>query len=309
MRVLITGAAGCIGHILGDYLLRNGYDILGLDNFTTSDPELIQSELKPKIERCDIVDPHAVNKIFQSYKPELVFHCAASYQDPDDWIGDINTNIAGTVNIVQSSLSSGVSMLINFQTTLCYGNTTDVPVRVDSPLNPRASYAISKVAAEEYLKQSELPYISLRLSTVIDDRLCIGAIPTFYSRLSSGKPVFCSNVRRDFLDKEDFVSFIKLILANKITPGVYNLGPGVGYSMLDICTLIANELGIDLPTPEVRDAGPDDVLDATISIEETLLTTQWQPTVPIKESIKKIVSHYRKVGVPKIYSHVRGGNS
>ncbi len=100
--------------------------------------------------------------------------------------------------------------LVNFQTALCYGRPDATPIPVTAPTRPFTSYGVSKTAGEHYVLMSGLNAVSLRLGNITGPRLSIGPIPTFYTRLKAGKGCFCSDTTRDFLDMEDFFSFLDL---------------------------------------------------------------------------------------------------
>ena len=133
-------------------------------------------------------------QLFADFQPGHVIHSAASYKDLRDWEGDASTNVLGSINVIESSLKYNVKRFINFQTALCYGRPSTVPIPVTHPVQPFTSYGISKTAGEQYLALSGLPYVSLRLGNVTGPRLSIGPIPTFYSRLKEAKPCFASEL-------------------------------------------------------------------------------------------------------------------
>src|SRR5206468_4217091 len=93
-----------------------------------------------------IADDRFVREAFETFRPEVVAHAAASYKDPDDWSEDAATNVVGSANVVKASRERGVRRLLYFQTALCYGlHPEEQPITLDHPLRPDdSSYAISK---------------------------------------------------------------------------------------------------------------------------------------------------------------------
>ena len=153
-----------------------------------------------------------------------------------------------------------MARFVNFQTVLCYGRAAQSPIPVDHPLTPFTSYAISKVAGEQYLAASDLSWISLRLANVTGPRLAIGPIPTFYKRLKAQQPCFCTDAIRDFLDMSDFVSAVDLAMTKTDVVGMFNVATGRGRSIKEIYDVVRKHLGL-APDPVVKivPVGSDDV--------------------------------------------------
>ena len=138
----------------------------------------------------------------------------------------------GTINVVDAARRHRVSRFLNFQTVLCYGRPKTVPIPVEHPLRPFTSYGISKVAGEQYLAMSGLPFASFRLANVTGPRLAIGPIPTFYKRLKSGQGCFCTDAQRDFLDMSDFLAAVDLAMEDDAPTGIFNVSSGEVISIL-----------------------------------------------------------------------------
>jgi|TARA_B110000495_G_C22890450_1_gene519369 nucleoside-diphosphate-sugar epimerase len=305
MRILITGGAGCLGSNLIEKFIPLGFEILVLDNFATGSREVV-----PKVEGLDVVegsiaDEDLVMQCFQQFNPNLVIHSAAAYKDPTDWKEDSLTNVIGTINVAKAAEKVGCEKIINFQTALCYGRPDQLPISVNHPLRPFTSYGISKTAGEQYLLNSGLPVISLRLANVTGPRLAIGPIPTFYQRIKSNKSCFCSDTRRDFLDMEDFVSLMELVISNEVPSGVYNVSTGESRSILDVFEAVSSYLGIVLENPPpVIPAGDDDVPEVVL---DPLMTEQllgWKAKFGFEETIHRMLAWYDSHGVSAIHSHL-----
>src|SRR5262249_1045859 len=147
-----------------------------------------------------ITDGALMKRTFDDFKPDVVLHAAASYKDPDNYIGDANTNVLGTAITVSNTQRLKVKRLIYLQTALCYGDPVEQPITVKHPLEPsKSSYAISKTAGEMYIQLSGLDYVSFRLANAYGPRNLSGPLPTFYHRLTTGKPCFVMDTRRDFI--------------------------------------------------------------------------------------------------------------
>lgn len=309
-KILITGGAGCLGSNLIEFLLPQGHQICVLDNFTTGRREVVSDIKGLSLFEGTIADSKFVDTCFDSFSPDLVIHSAASYKDPSDWIEDTQTNIQGSINVAKASARHGVRKIIHFQTSLCFGRPESLPIEHDHPERPFTSYGISKTAGENYLFQSELPIVSLRLANVTGPRLAIGPIPTFYQRLKDGKSCFCSDTKRDFLDMEDFLSLINLIIQKDVPSGKFNVSTGTSHSILELFHAVSNYLGLKLDAdPEVLPHGADDVSEVVLDPSHTEATLGWRAKVSFQETINRMLSWYDQHGVSAIYSHLKNPQS
>lgn len=306
MRTLITGGAGCLGASIVERLLATGDDVLIVDTFATSAREVLP-EGSPKLEVVEgsITDRALIDGVFDRFLPERVIHSAASYKDPDDWTGDLEVNGVGTIRVVEASRRCGVRRFVNFQTALCYGRPEIVPIPIAAPLRPFTSYGVSKVAGEQYVLMSNLNAVSLRIANVTGPRLAIGPIPAFYSRLKAGKPCFCSETTRDFLDMQDFLRLLDLALAEEAPRGVFNVSTGDGRTIREVHDLIAGILGLDAPEPASAPPGPDDVSAVVLDPSWTESAFGWRAEVTFEESLKRMLAWFDKHGLRALYAHVR----
>jgi UDP-glucose 4-epimerase len=305
MRILITGGAGCLGSNLTEHWYPSGYDILIIDNFATGRRELVPP--LPRLELVDgtIADRDLVRRAFEHFRPTHVVHAAASYKDPSDWRGDVDTNVLGTINLVEAARQFRVVRFVNFQTVLCYGRASENPIAVDHPLAPFTSYAISKVAGEQYLAASDLSWASLRLANVTGPRLAIGPIPTFYKRLKAQQPCFCTDAIRDFLDMSDFVSAVDLAMTATDVVGMFNVATGRGRSIKEIYDLVRNHLGF-APDPAVKivPVGSDDVREIVPDPTSAMVKLGWKPKVDFRTTMQRVLEWYDAHGVNEIHSHL-----
>jgi UDP-glucose 4-epimerase len=305
MKILITGGAGCLGSNLLENFLPEGHKILVLDNFATGRRELVPSFEGLRVVEGNVADENLVFQCFKEFSPNIVIHSAASYNDPTNWKEDSSTNIIGSINVAKAAEKVGVQKIINFQTALCYGRPTQVPIPVNHALRPFSSYGISKTAGEQYLINSGLPVISLRLANVTGPRLAIGPIPTFYQRLKAGKSCFCSDSQRDFIDMQDFFSLMDIIISSNISSGVFNVSTGESSSILDIYNVISSYLGIaPQEPPPIVPVGEDDVPIVVLDPAETEKSFGWKAKVGLEETIHRMLSWYDKHGVSAIHSHL-----
>lgn len=305
MRILITGGAGCLGTNLIDQYLPRGYQVLVIDNYATSAPEVLPNHDALTVIEGSVTDTTLVDRAMDDFKPSHVIHAAASYKDPADWHGDAEVNVTGSLNVLRAAEQAGVKRFINLQTALCYGRPSVVPIPVDHATAPFTSYGISKTAGEQYVLMSELPVVSLRLANIVSPRLSIGPIPTFYTRLKAGKDCFCSDTYRDFLDIADFVDLMDVVMADGAPTGTFNVSTGESKSIKDLFDQVVAHLGIvlDEPVPVVP-PGDDDVPAVVLDPSATKATLGWEAKVSFEEMMATMLAWYDEHGVRQIYSHL-----
>jgi len=308
MRILITGGAGCLGSNLIEHWLPQGHDILVVDNFATGKREVVPSLPRLSLQEGSVVDRVLVDRAFESFRPTHVVHSAAAYKDPADWREDAATNVTGTVNVIDAARNHKVSRLLNFQTVLCYGRPQTVPIPVDHPVRPFTSYGISKVAGEQYLAMSGLPFASLRLANVTGPRLAIGPLPTFYKRLKAGQACFCTDAQRDFLDMSDFLAAVDLVMKDDAPTGIFNVSSGEGHSIRDVYDAVRAHLQLP-PDPGVKvvPVGDDDVPAVVPDPSRTTSDLGWTAKVSFGETIRRMLLWYDAHGVSDVYSHLAAG--
>lgn len=304
MKILITGGAGTLGSNLVEKFIPEGHDVLVIDNFATGRREVVPNVKGLTFVEGDISDTELVNTQFDQFKPEIVIHSAAAYKDPNDWKGDSITNILGSINVAKASLMHDVKKLINFQTALCYGRPKQMPIKENSGTAPFTSYGISKTAGEQYLLNSSLNVISLRLANICGPRLSIGPIPTFYKRLKEGKSCFCSDSIRDFLDMSDFLDLMEEVMSSEIPSGVYNISTGVGSSIKEVFDEVVSYLGLPSQEVPIVPVGADDVIAVVLDPTLAKETFGWTAKVDFKETIKRQLKWYDEHGINAIYSHL-----
>jgi UDP-glucose 4-epimerase len=281
MRILITGAGGFIGSSLMDaYPEAHGFD-----NFLTGRVE----NNKAPIFKLDITDRPELYDLANEVNPEVVIHCAASYSDPDLWHRDTDTNVAGCINAAAIAKHHGAH-LVYFQTIL----------------PPVSSYAISKLAGEQYLRLSGVPLTVLRLANIYGPRNLSGPVPVFYKRITQGKPCVVVDTTRDMVFIQDLVRCVQTVVDNTLE-GTYDVCSGWQYPIMDLYQAIAAELQHE-EVPPLIPPDPDDV-QGTISLDNALPSWKWEERVPLEEGIRRTVASYRDSIITETFTHLRIGEA
>jgi len=304
MKVLITGGAGFIGSHLAEALLEEGNDVFIIDNLSTGRLDNVPE--KAIFLETDIQRENHIGTYFSSFKPDVVVHAAASYKDPTDWREDTVTNVLGTVNIVKQCLKHDVKRIIYLQTSLCYGPPQEQPITLRHPLMPQNSYAITKTAAERYIRMSGLDYISFRLANCYGPRNLSGPIPTFFKKLNEGKNCTIMRTRRDFVYVDDLVRLLLMAIDGKGS-GVYHISSGRDYSIEDVYWEIYEAMGSELvgkTSPNFIQKGADDV--ETILLDPSRTKREFGSVeIPLSYGIGEAIKWYGSHNVDKVYTHLK----
>jgi UDP-glucose 4-epimerase len=309
MKVLITGGGGFIGSHLADRLLADGHAVLVIDNYATGRRDNLTATEGLTIVEATIADAGAVSAAFASFAPDSVVHAAASYKDPDDWVEDVRTNSLGTVNVAKAAQAAGVQRLIYFQTALCYGTRPlEQPITLDHPIRPDSSYAISKTAGEQYIQLGGLDFVSFRLANAYGPRNISGPLPTFYQRLTEGKPCFVMDTRRDFIYVDDLIDVVVQALVDGVGHGHYHVSTGSDYAIKELFDATVAALGVELEDDvEVRPRGEDDAFTILLDPSRIRADFGWDVTIPLEQGVARAIAYYREFGLSETYTHLRVG--
>lgn len=278
MNILITGAGGFVGsHLMDAYP-----DAVGFDNFLTG-----RRENNDRVVELDITLRHHLYALANETKPDVVIHCSASYSDPDLWHRDTDINVNGAINAAAVAKHHG-SHLLYFQTIL----------------PPVSSYAISKVAAEQYLRLAGVPLTVFRMANIYGPRNISGPIPVFYKRITSGQKCLVVDTTRDMVFIDDLVACVQTCVDNRLE-GTWDVCSGWQYSIMDLYQAVASELGHE-EVPPLIPPDPDDV-QGTISLDDSLPSWKWRERVPLQDGVARTVASYRQATIGETFTHLRIG--
>lgn len=151
MRFLITGAAGFLGSPLANQLVSDGHSVVGLDDLSTGDPQSLVEGVH--LVRGDVNDRPKLWSLMQDM--DCVYHLAARVIVPESLLypREYNTvNVGGTVTLMEAMRDVGVRRVVFISSGTIYGNQKTQPLRESNRPNPRSAYAVSKLAAEYYVR-------------------------------------------------------------------------------------------------------------------------------------------------------------
>ncbi len=308
MKVLITGGAGFIGSHLADRLLERGEQVVVIDNYATGRRDNLAPRNNLIVVEGTIADTELVDELFDEFKPDVVVHAAAAYRDPEDWAEDARTNVLGTANVMLAAKRTQPKRLIYFQTALGYGlKPIEQPITLNHPLRPEgSSYAISKTAGENYVELGGMDFLSFRLANAYGPRNLSGPLPTFYQRLTTGKPCFVMDTRRDFVFIDDLVAVVMKAIDGQGAPGYYHISSGSDFSIKELFDATVKALGIKLDAEaEVRPRNPDDTYTILLDPAKTEETFDWRVTTPLEEGVRAAIDWYKEHGITQTYTHLK----
>ena len=261
-RVLITGADGFIGSHLTELLIREGYDVRALVLYNSFNSwgwlDHCAEDVKGQFEvfAGDVRDPHGVRQAMKGC--DAVLHLAAliaipySYHSPDTYV---DTNIKGTLNVLQAARDLEVQRVIHTSTREVYGTARFVPITEEHPLQGQSPYSASKIGADQlalsFHASFQTPVCVIRPFNTYGPRQSARAvIPTIISQLAGGLhqvKLGATHPTRDFNYVADTVSgFLAALRSESGTGEVINLGSNFEISIGETAETIAELMGVKM---------------------------------------------------------------
>lgn len=261
-KILVTGADGFIGSHLTEALLRQGYDTRAFVYYNSFnswgwldhlDPELLKSL---DVFAGDIRDPHGVKQAMKGC--DVVLHLAAliaipySYHSPDTYV---DTNVKGTLNVVQAARELGVAKVVHTSTSEVYGTARFVPITEEHPLQGQSPYSASKIGADQiamsFFSSFGTPVAIIRPFNTYGPRQSARAfIPTVITQIASGARTIrlgALHPTRDLNYVADTVAGFIAVAENEKSVGeVINIGSNFEISMGETARMIADVMGADM---------------------------------------------------------------
>ncbi|MEI6039597.1 MAG: NAD-dependent epimerase/dehydratase family protein [Actinomycetes bacterium] len=303
-KVLITGALGLVGSHIAESLVARNDQVLGIDNLKTGRRINLPENTEVDLHIGDISDGDVVLNLVKDFQPDVIIHCAASYADPKDWIGDSTTNILGSIKVAEAA-TAVEARVIYFQTALCYGlSPTKNPIPIDYPRNPApSSYAISKTGGELFLELAGLDLVTFRLANIVGPRNLSGALPIFYNRLAGSQKCTIAEARRDFVDVRDVVPVV-LKAVDGTGSGAYHLSSGSDVSILELYNLVADTfVDTELPAPDVVPNPSQNAVSILLDPSRTFNDFGEISFRPLAETVSAAVAFYKEYGVSEERTH------
>lgn len=316
VRVLVTGVTGFHGFHVAMRLAEKGYDVYGLVRHTSQGKKVPDNI---KVVEGDLTDPTSLIEAVRSVEPEIVVHLAAltpvskSFDQPDVYA---MTNYVGTVNLFEAWRREMMDYerigFIYASTSECYGQQNDFPIKEDAPLRPNTPYAVSKYAAEAYLRF--YGYEELREPIVISvpfnsyGRAYVGqrhfVVEKILSSLAEGKTkveLGDPNPIRDFVFREDIVRAYELLVDKLVEDRAavvgqrFNFCTGRGVSIRELVDIVRRVTGIDFEVEWRKHERPADIKILIGSWYKAYKVLGWRPQYSLEEGLRKAFDEWREV--------------
>lgn len=311
LNILVVGGAGYIGSHMVKELLKAGYDVITLDNFSTGHRELLPGG---KLFEGNLGDDKLLDKIFSNHPISAVMHFAAfslvgeSVKNPLNYY---RNNIAQTIELIAAMVKNNVKYFIFSSSAAVYGEPVEIPIKEDHPCNPTNPYGTTKVAVEQLLNDCDYAYglksVSLRYFNAAgaDESGKIGErhkpethlIPLILKAAKGERrdiKIYGTDYHtpdgtciRDYIHVSDIAQAhllaLEALLSGKES-AVYNLGNSKGYSVREVIEIVEKVTRKTIRTVEVerRPGDPAELVAASDKIRQDL---GWKPKYEELETI------------------------
>lgn len=310
-KVLVTGAGGFIGSHLTEKLVNLGARVKAFVRYNSRNDqgmlEFLPLRVKEKIEIVmgDLRDSQTMQDIIKDI--DIVFHLGALIAIPYSYIhpGEVvETNIMGTLNVLNAAKNSGIKKIIHTSTSEVYGTAQYVPIDEKHPLQGQSPYSASKIGAdkiaESFYRSYRLPIAIIRPFNTYGPRQSARAvIPTIISQVLSNDKVYLGSLHptRDLTFVEDTVEgFIKIAESDKSIGEIINVGSNFEISIGELASKIISLVGKKLEIISV----PERVRPQDSEVERLLADNSkakklinWEPKISLDEGLKRTIKWIR----------------
>ncbi len=322
MSILVTGGAGYIGSHTAVELLDAGENIIILDNFSNSSPEVLDkikqiTKKDFKFYKIDLLDENALDKVFEENNIDEVIHFAGlkavgeSVEKPIEYY---NNNITGTLNLLKVMKKYNCKKIVFSSSATVYGNPKTLPIKEDFPLSTTNPYGATKLMIEQILQDVNVADKDFRVAILryfnpigAHKSGLIGEVPNgipnnimpYIVRVAVGKynelTVFGKDYDtedgtgvRDYIHVVDLakghLSALKKIRENSGVQ-IYNLGTGRGYSVLELVKTFEKVNNVKV-NYKIGDRRPGDIASCFADVNKAKKEMNWVATKGLEEMCK-----------------------
>jgi UDP-glucose 4-epimerase len=264
MKITVTGASGQLGSFVLDELVDK-HEVIGIDILPT-----LNEAHRDLVHRADIRTPRTMASWLKDV--DAVIHCAAqvsvenSTKDP---IGDLDTNVRGTVCMLQACKEMGVGKMVYISSAAVYGDPMHVPISESHPKQPKSFYGASKASAEDYVRvfteTKGLDHVIVRPFNFYSRRAdplspYSGVITKFVQMASSKRPLTVEGdgeQTRDFIHASDVAAMVCKVTCSDVKNQTFNCGSGRGTSINELAKAVLraspNQVDIVHVAPRIGD--------------------------------------------------------
>ena len=295
MKVLVTGGAGFIGSHLVEKLVKKGFELRIIDDFSNGSIENLK-DFQDQIEiiKGDILEFDLINSAMKDV--DVVFHLAAAISVPRSIKDPRRTslvNVQGTINVLEAARNNGVKRVIFSSSSSVYGDSPGLPKRETQTPSPKSPYGVSKLTGELYMKLYsdifDLETISLRYFNVFGPKQnpyspYSAVIPKFILNALKGKPL---QVRGDGTQTRDFTFVMNVVEANiaamrapkNVARGeIFNIGCGKSISINELVQCLKEFLDEELRVEHLP-AIKGEIIHSVSDITKAQSLLGWRPLI------------------------------
>lgn len=307
-KVLVTGAGGFIGSHLVQALVEAGASVRALAHYNSRNEwghlDLLPANVLASIEVIlgDVQDPSGTRAAVKGR--EIVFHLAALIAIPYSYVAPsmyVDTNVRGTLNILEAARELAVGLVVQTSTSETYGTALYTPIDEAHALQGQSPYSASKIGAdklaESYHRSFDLPVATIRPFNTYGPRQSARAvIPTIVTQALRGDSVRLGSLTpvRDLNFVQDTVEgFLAVARSDRAIGHVINVGAGKGISIGDLAARIGRLMGKDLrieaDDARVRPSGSE-VFELVCDNRRALEWTGWKPSHTLDEGLARTIA-------------------
>jgi UDP-glucose 4-epimerase len=305
MRALVTGGAGFIGSHLVDALIKEGGNVIVVDDLSTGSRANLNAEAE--FFEGSVADPDVVARAIDGC--DVVFHQAALGSVPRSLERPLDTNAAnltGTLTVLQAARQAGIRRFVWASSSSVYGGAKELPTPETAPLAPRSPYGVSKLAAEHYCRVFwelfQLETVGLRYFNVYGPRQAADSeyaavIPRFITALlTGGRPT----VHGDGLQTRDFTYVSDVVNANLLAARApadrsagraYNIAGGAQWTLIQMLEIMGDALSAPV-NPEHTPPRSGDIRHSMADARAAARDLRWEAKVEFPVGIRRTVEWF-----------------
>jgi UDP-glucose 4-epimerase len=305
VRIIVTGGAGFIGSHIVDSYLAAGHEVLVLDSlWEHGGGRRMNVPERANFTHMDIRD-EGVMRIFKEFKPQIVSHHAAQHsvaissRDPKY---DADVNVMGLLNILETSVKTGVKKVIFASSGATYGTPERFPITEATPQHPTSPYGITKMVAEHYLRfykhEKGLDFTALRYGNVYGPRQDpngeAGVIAIFIGKFLKREGVridWDGDQTRDYIYVKD-IADLNVLALDKGSGGCFAIGTNVKTSVNDIYRTLVEISGFEAPVTN-GPKRPGDARDAQFDAALAKKELGWKPQTRILDGMRETYEYFK----------------
>jgi NAD dependent epimerase/dehydratase len=310
-KVLVTGAGGFIGSHLTEALIKSGARVRALVRYNSrnnwANIESVSPEAKEKLEVVlgDVHDPFFIDSAVQGV--DVIFHLASliaipySYTAPQPYV---ETNIIGTLNVLQAARRHNVKKMVHTSTSEAYGTAIYAPIDEKHPLQGQSPYSATKIGAdklaESFFRSFGLPVATIRPFNTFGPRQSARAvIPTIISQALSRDRIELGSLTpvRDLTYVSDTVNgFIRIAESPETVGEVINIGSGSGITIGELAERVLSLLGMKKPIVAAEERiRPEhsEVFKLICDNSKARQLLNWEPQVSLDDGLRSVINWVR----------------